>query len=631
MSIRRAVYLQIGLIALLVAMANGVTLYSIADLTSHNQYLIQHSAPALAALGQVKAYGLGLSEASLAVLSATQSHSPSQGLIEGELEEFESRQADLFIWLERYLQVAANAVNDVPVHATDLQTAIEQLHRLALQQVTDSLASTVSSEALGTLRTIFEEAEEDFEMQVNAAIRIEEQAYITDTSRIEAQASRVQGVSWITLLVIPTFAAAFAVRLAQSIIQPIRKLTQAAERIGDGDIQTHISLKGNNEFGLLASSLNSMIDRLRQTMVSRDYFEAIFHSVPNSLIIVHPDHRIERANRFTRTLLGYTSEAALVGKSFLDILSESRLNDIELNSTRRFTEMHYRTSDGQMIPVNLRKSVAINRHGGEDAIIYSAVDMTELKRLQAEEREKEALTLELARSRQLEDYKRRFVAMLSHEFRTPLSIINASIYLVERHVDKLTPEMRAEHFTRINDQILRLRDMMDDITTVMKAEYELIPFNPEQLDLAAICLKIVADLKASLGEKHVFITEIDPQIEPLLVDKSLLTRIVTNLLTNAVKYSPAGSPIHFNLLQQADEVMMIVKDAGIGIPKEDQQFVFQPYFRGANVTTITGTGLGLRIVQEAVRLHGGEITFESVHNLGTTFRVILPRKQVDYA
>lgn len=625
MSIRRAVYLQIGLIALLVAVANGITLHSIADLASHNQYLIQQSAPALAALGQVKAYGLGLSEASLAVLSATQSQPPSQRLIEGELEEFESRQADLFIWLERYLQVAGSAVNDVPVHATDLQTAIEQLHRLALQQVTDSLVSTVSSEALGTLRTVFEEAEEAFELQVNAAIRIEEQAYITDTSRIEEQANRVQGVSWVTLLVIPIVAVAFAIRLAQSIIQPIRKLTQAAERIGDGDIQTHISLKANNEFGLLASSLNSMIDRLRQTMVSRDYFEAIFHSVPNSLIIVHPDHTIERANRFTRTLLGYDSEAALVGKSFLDVLSESRLNDIELNSTRRFNEMHYRTSDGQMIPVNLRKSVAINRHGGEDAIIYSAVDITELKRLQAEEREKEALTLELARSRQLEDYKRRFVAMLSHEFRTPLSIINASIYLVERHMDKLTREMRAEHFTRINDQILRLRDMMDDITTVMKAEYELIPFHPEQLDIAAICLKIVADLKASLGEKHVFITEIDPQIEPLLVDKSLLTRIVTNLLTNAVKYSPAGSPIHFSLCQQADEVVMVVKDVGIGIPNEDQQFVFQPYFRGANVTTITGTGLGLRIVQEAVRLHGGEITFESVHNLGTTFRVTLPR------
>jgi len=113
MSIRRAVYLQIGLIALLVAVANGITLHSIADLASHNQYLIQQSAPALAALGQVKAYGLGLSEASLAVLSATQS--PSQRLIEGELEEFESRQADLFIWLERYLQVAGSAVNDVPL------------------------------------------------------------------------------------------------------------------------------------------------------------------------------------------------------------------------------------------------------------------------------------------------------------------------------------------------------------------------------------------------------------------------------------------------------------------------------------------------------------------------------------
>jgi hypothetical protein len=233
MSIRRAVYLQIGLIALLVAVANAVTLYSIADLTSHNQYLIQQSAPALTALGQVKAYGLGLSEASLAVLSASQSQPPSQRLIEGELEEFESRQADLFIWLERYLQVAANTVNAVPVHATDLQTAIEQLHRLALQQVTDSLASTVSLEALGTLRTVFEEAEKAFELQVNAAIRIEEQAYVTDTSRIEAQARRVQGVSWITLLVIPIVAVAFAIRLAQSIIQPIRKLTQAAERIGD--------------------------------------------------------------------------------------------------------------------------------------------------------------------------------------------------------------------------------------------------------------------------------------------------------------------------------------------------------------------------------------------------------------
>jgi PAS domain S-box-containing protein len=624
-SIRRTLWVQIGIIAALVAIANGITLFSINELTSLNQMLLRQREPALVALGQIKAFGFGLSEASLAVLSATQFNPFSQVLIEGELSEFEDRQADLFTWLERYAQVTDSSNTD-PAQTENLQSSIEALHGLALQQVTDSIAGLVDASQLQSLRETFEEAEEQFEVVVNAAIEQAQQLYAADTASIEAQSSQVQVVSWLTLLAIPMAGIVFGLRLTQSIVRPIRHLARAATRIGEGDLQTRLNLQSNNEFGLLATSVNSMMDRLNQTMVSRDYFEAIFHAVPNSLIIVRPDHTIESVNRFTRNLLGYSGDAALVGTPYRKLISEPKLDEVAINDTRHVVEIHYQAYDGSLVPINLRKSVAINRHGGEDAIIYSAVDISERKRLEDERREREALTLELARSRQLEDYKRRFVAMLSHEFRTPLSIINASAYLLERHMDKLTPEARTEHFTRINDHILRLREMMDDITTVMKAEYELIPFHPEPVDIAAVSLKIIEEMKDTIGEKHKFIAVVDFPFESIIADKSLITRIVTNLLSNAVKYSPTGSEIEFSLMEQGADILIAVKDSGIGIPKADQQFVFQPYFRGANVTNITGTGLGLRIVQEAVRLHNGDITFESVHNLGTTFRVRLPRQ-----
>jgi PAS domain S-box-containing protein len=250
--------------------------------------------------------------------------------------------------------------------------------------------------------------------------------------------------------------------------------------------------------------------------------------------------------------------------------------------------------------------------------IWTFQDITERKH--AEEDVKRALVKE----RELNDLKSRFVAMTSHEFRTPLATILSSAELLEQYADRLPPEEKEDLHRSIRANVDRMTRMLDNVLTIGKAEASMLEFSPAPTDLTRFCAQLAGEMRRSAGERHKIEFSCEGVRGPVRVDEKLLRHALSNLLSNAIKYSPDGGRVELRVTVDAKEARFAVRDEGIGIPPEDQARLFETFHRARNVGTIPGTGLGLAIVKKSLELHGGSVTVESIPGLGTTFKVTVP-------
>lgn len=234
------------------------------------------------------------------------------------------------------------------------------------------------------------------------------------------------------------------------------------------------------------------------------------------------------------------------------------------------------------------------------------------------------LQLELEKEKELSEFRVNFISLVSHQFRTPLSVIHTAASILEHHIDQLNPEQRHGHFERISGQVDQLSHMLDEVLLTMRAEAGHLKFSPTLLDLDTYCLDIVEKLRMTLSDTQTLTFTISDDLQLFNGDTNLLDHVLTNLLSNAIKYSPDGGDITLDVRQEDDQIIIQISDEGIGISEEDQKHLFTPYFRAKNVGKIRGTGLGLKIAKECTELHGGNIEIESQLHEGTTFCVILP-------
>jgi PAS domain S-box-containing protein len=243
----------------------------------------------------------------------------------------------------------------------------------------------------------------------------------------------------------------------------------------------------------------------------------------------------------------------------------------------------------------------------------------------------EEISKALQREKELSELKTSFVAMTSHEFRTPLTTIQSSAELLERYRNKFSEEKKVTHLQRISTSTVRMIQMLNDILIISEAEAGKLKFNPVPMDLVKLCRNLVEDLQQIDKNQRALVFTVQgalstPTSLPLM-DEKLLRQILTNLLSNAIKYSPAGSTVQFDLICFDDKAVFRIQDQGIGIPKADHLRLFESFHRATNVGTIQGTGLGLAIVKQCVDLHKGKITVDSIEGMGTTFTVTLPLKK----
>ncbi len=279
--------------------------------------------------------------------------------------------------------------------------------------------------------------------------------------------------------------------------------------------------------------------------------------------------------------------------------------------------------DGQSVPIEVR-SVPIWYHD-KPAVLTIMQDMTLQKQAERERLAAETLRIELEKERQLLSMKEQFIAMVSHEFRTPLSVILSSKELLEHYYDDLSTERRHSHLEKIDVQVRTMVEMLNDILTINRTSAGMIALRPMPVNIAAFCEALIAEL-APANSMHAFTRDIAELAAGgvYLADQRALRQIVYHLLSNAVKYSPDGGSITLAVHAETEGLRFEVSDAGIGIPVSDQKNLFQPFHRAANAQPFSGTGLGLAIVKSQVNLYGGRISLKSNEGQGTTVSVWLP-------
>lgn len=251
-------------------------------------------------------------------------------------------------------------------------------------------------------------------------------------------------------------------------------------------------------------------------------------------------------------------------------------------------------------------------------------DISDRKILEAEVIERERIGVALEKERELRALKDRLLTMLSHELRTPLALIRLAHDMLRQYGDKASEEERLQYLDSIRAQSEHLTDLISDSMAVSRSERMTQEFAPDILDLITCCRDVVEEFQLSYHRTHDIRFACSVSLIRAPVDRRLLRQALTNLLANAVKYSPAGGVIDFALQANGKHAIISVHDDGIGIAPEDQARVFEPFHRGGNADNIPGTGLGLAIVHEAIKAHGGTITLQSALGQGTTFTITLP-------
>lgn len=292
------------------------------------------------------------------------------------------------------------------------------------------------------------------------------------------------------------------------------------------------------------------------------------------------------------------------------------LNDMRAFGSIRQRECRWINRRGERFTILLSaETIKLN---DTPHMLSMAQDITQRKRAEEE------LLKTLEREKELGLLKSSFVSMVSHEFRTPLGIIQSSAELLRDFHGKMQPDERNEQLESITRNTRRMAAMMEEVLILSRLDAGKLIFQPAMLDLSLFCRRVVDEVLSATNRRcliELSLNSVPPESE---ADERLLGHIFTNLLSNAVKYSEPGATVHFAVERNGRDAACVIRDQGIGISEEDQHQLFKAFHRGGNVGTRPGTGLGLLLVKRCADLHGGNVRIESRIGEGTIVTVRLP-------
>lgn len=344
---------------------------------------------------------------------------------------------------------------------------------------------------------------------------------------------------------------------------------------------------------------------------SRELYTELYQNSPVPYLLIDVEGQVRSANLAAHRLLGL-SKGKMEGINVF-----SRITCDELNHLDMLIEK-YRNA----IPVS-DETVRVKRPDGTQAwallSLFQFISVKEHLGL---------LTLvDISKQKQVENAKSEFVSLASHQLRTPIAGIKWSAELLQMDNPENLTDRQRKYIDRLLVAAKRMALLVDDFLRVSR--FELGTFQPEyvKVNLTDLIKDIILEHTGRIEQKRLDVkTFFDSDIESIVSDQNLLRMIITNLFSNAVKYTREGGTVHIGFGRKNDDLLISVADNGMGIPVEDQERVFGKLFRAANAVRQVpdGTGLGLYIVKEAISVLGGNITFTSIENISTTFEVMLP-------
>lgn len=360
-------------------------------------------------------------------------------------------------------------------------------------------------------------------------------------------------------------------------------------------------------------------ERTAQLARAKSHAETILNSSPTAITLVKPGGLITQTNPAFSRHFGYVDDevfrlpiSVITCDEPEEVLNSALTAAVTSGFPQRLEVTCCRKDNSRFVA-----DLMIAHVTGTEDVICSFRDITE--RIEMEENLRQALEKE----RELNELKSRFVSMVSHEFRTPLATIQSSTDLLKHYAERMTVERRDEHLNRVQNQVMRLTDMMEDILTVSRAETVGLELRPTPVAFDNFCLGLAEEMQ-QLAIRHEVIYRSQGAGATLNIDPKLMRQAIINLLQNAVKYSPSDTQVHLDVVFDVAEVRVSVTDQGIGIPEDDLRHLFQPFHRATNVGNKPGTGIGLVIVKQVVELHGGTLDVSTQLDVGTTFTIHLP-------
>ena len=413
-----------------------------------------------------------------------------------------------------------------------------------------------------------------------------------------------------------------------------------------------------------------------QLNFEKSHMTALFENTTEGIILTDEDGKIVLANPASEKMFGY-DEKQMINKPMEILLPQSiRSNHVKLRNTfyehpqhrsmGTGRDLYAQKKSGENFPVEV--SLSYYYEAGHRYVIAFIVNITlrkkieeslrlqqkqleqvsnEIRDLNAElERKVEERTLilqealqkleqsqkelneALDKERELSEIKSRFVSMASHEFRTPLSTVLSSASLLSKYVTGDDQDKREKHIFRIKDSVKHLNDILEDFLSLGKLEEGKVTTLFSLINLNDLLRDVLEEMKAQTkrGQKIEYVCE---GLCDIYSDKNLLRNILIILISNAIKFSDEEKSIWINSSVVDGMISISIRDEGIGISEEDQQYLFSSFFRGKNAVNIQGTGLGLHIVKRYVALLNGTINLQTGLGSGTTFIVIIPTAKVN--
>lgn len=420
-----------------------------------------------------------------------------------------------------------------------------------------------------------------------------------------AQAHLARGLAAATLAA-GAAAMLLAVLIAGRLTRPVRLLAEAADRVGKGDLESHLIPISDDEIGLLTMKFNEMTVRLHNQIQALDAehsrSSAVLDVMTDGVLILDEHGRIQQMNRAAEQMFELQT-AEVIGHSLIETLRNHQIQDL-------WQESRNRGETGSI-------AVEISGRGLYLNCIVSPLG----KGLPGSML---LLVQNLSRMRRLETVRQDFVSNISHELRTPLASLKALTETLQEGALDDPPAARG-FLARMETEVDALTQMVEELLELTRIESGRTPLKlastqPERLLLAALeRLKVQAE-RAGLA------IEIDsePNLPDVMVDARRLEQVLVNLLHNAIKFSPNGGTIRLTARRDGGWILIQVSDPGIGIPADDLPRIFERFYKTDRARAGGGTGLGLAIARHLVEAHGGKIRVESKEGAGSTFSISLP-------
>jgi PAS domain S-box-containing protein len=436
---------------------------------------------------------------------------------------------------------------------------------------------------------------------------------------------------------------AFALAFINDITQ--RKETEQAIKQLNAHLEERVK-EGTQSLALTVEQLSAQIKETERKDTELERVNTFLNNIWNHagaiIIVCDKNGVIQFFNAAAEKSLGYSADE-VVGKHTLALFQapdelESKALELseqlgktirpdfevlatlaEINQSNDL-EWHYVRKNGTSFFVSLDLTPLRDGPNHISSYLGIAIDISEKKIAESE------LRMALEKEKELNELKSRFVSMASHEFRTPLSAVLSSAYLLSRYTSAEDQAQRDKHIQRIVSSVSSLTEILNDFLSVGKIEEGNILPIYSHYDVKKQMQDAMQAVQHLLKGQQISYTHTGNNTVHL--DASMMRHIVTNLLSNAIKFSPEGSVIELATKKEEDKFMLSVKDCGIGIPREDQENLFKRFFRSSNVTNIQGTGLGLHIVNKYTELMDGSISFVSELGKGTQFTIIFNNKNL---